>query len=127
MTRYQELWLEAFIHTQIIEVSVGLLFIYILGIRGVLSQSIDWKRDPLVLFIASGLTHPPLWFILPNLCKQWGFTYSQYLWLGEGLVTLFEGLWYTWALRGVKRRVWLGLALSVSLNYISYSIGAWMR
>ena len=123
MTPYQWLWLAAFTKTQLIEVAVGLLLLVTLNARGRLSSPFVWGRDALVLFLASAITHPPLWFILPRLCKQWGLSYEAYVALGEALVVLMEGLWYQASLRPLEGRIGRALLLSVALNTMSYAVG----
>ena len=127
LTPYESLWLSAFIKTQLIEVSLGLLLLFTLSTRGRLSTPLSLPRDLLVLFIASSITHPPLWFVLPTLCRQWGVSYEGYVAIGEGLVVLCEGLWYRATLRPLGGRASLSLLLSLALNTVSASIGLIFR
>jgi len=123
MTPYQWLWLSAFVKTQLIEVSIGLLLLVTLSSRGRLSPPFVFTRDLLVLFLASAITHPPLWFVLPKLCKQWGLNYEAYVTIGESLVVLIEAIWYRATLQPLAGRLGLALLLSAALNAASYLVG----
>lgn len=103
--------------------SLGLLLLYLLNARERLSSRFIFTRDLVVLLLASSITHPPLWFVLPKLCRQWGVSYEGYVAIGEGLVVLAEALWYRATLRPLGGRVTLALLLSLALNTVSASIG----
>ena len=94
MSAYELLWLTAFIKTQVIEVSLGLSTLYMLQVRSSSTSRFPTRYLFITLFMASALTHPPLWFVLPSLRKAWGLSYQDYVLYGEIAVCLIEGLWY---------------------------------
>jgi len=122
MTPYARLWLSAFLITQLIEVSLGWLVLWRLNRHRPDPMPLTPLRLTLVLFMASALTHPPLWFVLVKL-RRWGFSYEQYVLIGELFAWLTEALWYKLTLRPLKRRLSLALLLSLALNSASYLIG----
>ena len=125
MTAYQELWLAAFIKTQVIEVSVGWLTLSWLCRQTKLGSK-STLRNLSILTIASTLTHPPLWFVLPPLCRRWGFSYQYYLLIGESSVFLIEAIWYWFALLPLQRSLTKALLLSLLLNSMSYFVGIYL-
>jgi len=96
----------------------------------VLQAEIDWsKRMSLVTtswnfkiivaaFLASLLTLPYLWFVLPPFVDA-----RYYLWIGEGLVGLTEAVLYT-LLLGI--RIDKTLLISLSANAASYFLGRFL-
>ena len=125
MTAYQELWLAAFIKTQVIEVSIGWLTLSWLC-RQTKPGSTSTLGNLSILTVASTLTHPPLWFVLPPLCRRWGFSYQDYLLIGESSVFLIEAIWYWFALLPLQRSLTKALLLSLLLNSMSYFVGIYL-
>lgn len=126
-----ELWLVAFLKTQLIEVLLGLSVLWVLSrsraphsSRGVTPHHSLSQRS-LILFSASAITHPPLWFILPSTLSVLGIKgYLAYVVIGEVMVTLVEATWYRSALFSSSVRPWLsGLGLSIGLNGVSACYG----
>jgi len=126
MSHYEQLWLLAFIKTQVVEVSLGLLTLYVIHTRRPTASSFHVFKLSLIILIASALTHPPLWFIFPSLRKSWGFSYQQYVLFGEIFVCLVEGVWYSFALQPLKRRLYLAMLFSLYLNSASYLLGRYV-
>jgi len=124
MSPYAERWLEAFLLTQLIEISVGLALLKLLSDR---SHPPELQRRPrlelLSLFAASAITHPPLWFALPELCRALKVSYMGYLALGESLVVLIEALWYLLTLPQLRGRPELALCFAALLNLVSWGLG----
>jgi len=131
LSPYTALWLSALGKTLLIEVGAGALLLSLLSRRAHTGFSFKPARDLWVLLTATLLTHPPLWFVWPALCRQWRFSYMGYLLTGEALVTLVEALWYAALLSSLKAhfkghlkgRLLGALALSTALNTLSYTLG----
>jgi hypothetical protein len=131
LSPYAALWLSALGKTLLIEVGAGALLLSLLGKRAHTGLSFKPPRDLWVLTTATLITHPPLWFIWPSLCRQWRLSYMGYLLTGEALVTLIEALWYASLLTplkahfegNLKGRHLGALALSTALNTLSYTLG----
>ena len=130
MSSYQQLWFTAFIKTQIIEVSVGLLTYVMLGLL-----SKQFKKDyslltctyiGFVFFTATTFTHPLLWFVLPIYIQHCGLSYTHYVLLGELLVWFSEALWYYMVIDQLQRRFILALLLSLLLNGASYCLDPYL-
>ena len=125
MSPYAERWLQAFLITQLIEISVGLALLKLLSDRFNPTESRRWPRlELLSLFAASAITHPPLWFALPGVCRALKMSYMGYLALGESLVVLIEALWYLLTLAQVRGRPELALCLAALLNLASWGLGS---
>lgn len=126
MNAYTERWLMAFGKTQVIEVGLGLVILTLLARR--LDRTLPrLSLLALLLFAASAMTHPPLWFVLPKLRKSWGWSYQEYVTFGELGVWVIEGLWYGLTLKLVRARLFFGLCLSLTLNSASYWLGSYLR
>ncbi len=130
MSPYQQLWFTAFIKTQIIEVSIGLLAYVTLSLL-----SKQFKKNyffltctymGFVFFTATTLTHPLLWFVLPMYIQHWGLSYTHYVLLGELLVWFSEALWYYIVIDKLQRRFILALLLSLLLNSASYFLDPYL-
>ncbi|MBY0405578.1 MAG: hypothetical protein K2X66_16870 [Cyanobacteria bacterium] len=72
-----------------------------------------------VTALATTLTHPLLWFVLPDLLS--GLDYTQYLVLGELGVILVEGVVLYKGLKGLSFPT--ALVISAVMNAGSYLIG----
>ena len=77
-------WITAFLLTQLIEISVGLLI---------------WREIPRVkairyIFIASSITHPIVWFVFPKFADEYGWSYSLLLLIAETYAYVIEYGWY---------------------------------
>ena len=121
MNDYTTLWLHAFINTQLIEVSVGLMTLCSLNRRHE-TVKLSLPRLAITLFMANVLTHPAQWFIFIKL-RRLGFSYEQYVIISELFAWLTEALWYFFMLTPLKRRVSLALLFSLAINSSSYLIG----
>ena len=121
MTGYEKAWLEAFIFTQLIEVVVGLIWLKVIIHQHVLS----WFQTILVIFSATTITHPPLWFLLPKLMSYFKLSYLSYLIIGEVLVILCETWWYRWTcFQKQSVHAWgEALKLSLTVNCTSWWLG----
>lgn len=95
-------WFLAFVVTQVVEVPI-------------------WMRAfggrPWIAFAASALTHPIVWFVLPQL----GLSHWIYVGVAEGYAVIVEAVWA--GRFGVKRP----LAWSVLANGLSFGIGMLLR
>ena len=110
-------WETAFILTQVAEISVALL----------LYQSKIFKsyeKNPLhrgkligLVFCASTITHPILWFVLYPWSLELELPYNSFLLIGEGYVWLVEGLLYK------VGKLPFPFLLSLMLNASSYILG----
>ena len=139
------LWLDAFIKTQIIEISFGLIvcigyiFWYSSRIKTPYSRltlaikefknlytHLKFIYMVLVFLTATSITHPFLWFILPKYIQVWELNYHSYVLIGELIVWLVEALWYYLVIEVIQKRYVLALALSLLLNSASYLIGTYL-
>ena len=140
-TVYDTMWLNAFIKTQIIELGFGLIICsgYILwqpspliGFRfhlTTMSQKISFLKllhITLIFFIATSITHPILWYVLPHYIYMWGLSSHAYILIGELFVWLTEALWYYLVIESIQKRYSLALCLSLILNAASYFIGVYL-
>ena len=120
-------WLIAFGLTIIIEVTFGLLIRLVCHnyLKLNLFDSLTYSFTCFLL--ASVVTHPILWFILPHLSLYLGFNSLDYLIFGEGFVFIYEALWYRHRLPRLLSYSRFGpLGLSMILNTMSWSLGAWL-
>ena len=126
MKPYDQAWLNAFVHTQLIEISLGLVLVA--GIFRFSQQTgkMSWMKTGLIIFTASTITHLPLWYILPKLCRKWGLNYREYLIIGETLVTLVEGIWYGLTLPPIRQQFFKAIFFSIILNATSALIGMYL-
>ena len=123
MSHYEYIWLIAFLKTQVVEVSLGLSILYFLHTHCSETSPFSFLRVFSVLFMASAITHPPLWFVFPTLRKWAGLSYWQYVWFGELFVFLVEGTWYFIMLSTLKNRFFVAILFSLLLNGASYLVG----
>lgn len=77
-------WSQAFLLTQLIEISVGLLI---------------WRGIPrymvvLYVFLASSFTHPIVWFVIPKFAEKYAWSYLVFLLFAEAYAYLVEFGWY---------------------------------
>ena len=125
MNHYEQLWLIAFVKTQLIEVTTGILGLLIYS-RYKRKKYSDIHKYSAVIFIASAMTHPLLWFVFPKWRRQLGLSYKEYVLYGEMLVFVIEGLWYMIALKPVQNRLVYALTFSLLLNSFSYLAGVYL-
>ena len=126
VNRYEIEWAIAFLKTEMIEVTLGIIVLGLYAWR--MSIGIRQAYAPqtvLTLIMASAITHPPLWFILPHVLDSLEVrSYLSYLIVGETLVTLVEMWWYREMLITLLRRSWLrSLLFSLTLNGVSALYG----
>lgn len=100
-------WPIAFLLTQLIEITVGTLI---------------WKDYPkkkacLYIFLASCLTHPIVWFVMPVFADRFGWSYPLFLFFAELYAYGVEYLWYRYL--KAKRP----LLLSCIVNTASFLTG----
>ena len=112
-------WRTAFLITQLIELSVGFLLrnSKIASLRRESRSSKSTTSFLLLVFTASTITHPILWFILYPWSKDLQLTYGMFIILGEGYVWFVEGLLYK------VGKVPFPFVLSLLLNTASYVLG----
>ena len=77
-------WPIAFLLTQVIEIAIALAI---------------WKDAPrrkviFLVFLASAITHPIVWFVLPDLAREHQWNYITYVAVAEGYAYGVEILWY---------------------------------
>ena len=122
MTPYVSLWLRAFLMTQVVEVSVGWLLLWLISRVRRDAVSFSPVFITFALLMASALTHPPLWFVLVRL-RRVGLSYEQYVVVGELFVWVCEALWYVFVLAPLRGRLFWALWFSLVLNGVSYWVG----
>ena len=115
MLSYENQFLLALASTLAIEVPVVLLVAHLLPLNGIRPRKF---LIPAVL--ASTLTLPYLWFVLPAYTHDGGI----YIVVGELLVTLIEALIYKSLLSLSYQQVFL---LSFIANLASFSFGIFFR
>jgi len=106
-------WSVAFILTLLIELIFG-RFVW---------REVEWKRFAVVVLVASTLTHPVVWFVLPSLAEACGWSYSLYVLLAELYAYTLEVIWY-WTM-GVPRPYLLSLVAngaSCATGWAIYSV-----
>lgn len=102
-------WIMAFTLTQVIEITAGLLFWK--------DREVSVFRKIGILFGASLITHPMVWFIFPQIREEGGYSYGEYLLMAESYAYSVEALYY-YAFR-IKHPIWL----SVIANSCSFLTG----
>lgn len=102
-------WIMAFSLTQVLEITVGMLVWR--------DKEVSPFRKIRIVFCASLLTHPMVWFIFPQIRDEGGFSYGQYILMAESYAYGVEALYY-YALR-VQRPI----VLSVLTNSCSFLTG----
>jgi hypothetical protein len=102
-------WVSAFLITEVIEVTLGMMILSsYCGSCDAAPHS--RQRAPMShlfnlrvwssLCLASAITHPPFWFVLPVLLKGLGVTsFLAYVVIGETLVIVVEAWWYQQTLK----------------------------
>ena len=117
---YESLFLFAVFWTVVLEVPV-VLILWKLVFR---KNDPSWLRVVIVAALASALTLPYFWFILPPYVDA-----SLYIWWGEGLVFVAEALIY-WVFLCEKLSWPEGLLRSLVLsgvaNAVSYVFGIYL-
>ena len=123
---WEKAWAQAFLKTQLIEVILGTLILIVITRKGSITRGqFSVKHQILILIIASAITHPPLWFVLPHFFDlSMTQSYMTYLILGEVLVILVEAWWYRETLISPLKMRWLNaFAFSCTLNGVSALYG----
>ena len=105
-------WIMAFSLTQVIEVTVGLLFWT--------DTKVSMLRKISILFGASLITHPMVWFIFPQIRDEGGFSYGEYLLMVESYAYGVEALYY------YAFRIHRPILLSVITNSCSFLTGVFL-
>ena len=98
----QVTWFQAFALTQAIEILTGLM----------INKKESKGRLSLLIFTATSLTHPILWFVIHRLCLEYELSYLQFLILGESYVVLIESMLY-WIFK-IDRPIRFALILNAS-------------
>ena len=123
-----EAWAHAFLFTQAVEVPV-----YVLAMRH--AQRAGWSERPrrlgyqvLLAFAASAITHPMVWYLIPNVVDPYR-AYYEYVLIAETFAVVVEAFWFyschvAWLGRSF---VWalLANALSAGLGEASRSLFRW--
>ncbi|MDB4944525.1 MAG: uncharacterized protein JWP97_4059 [Labilithrix sp.] len=104
-------WLAAFAVTQLVEMPT-----YMRAQRGA-RTSVGRRLG--VSFLASAMTHPVVWFVVPALWR--GHSYLAMVLFAEAFAVLAEALWLSRC--GVAR----ALAWSVAANAASVAVGLTLR
>ena len=102
-------WIMAFTLTQVLEIIAGSLIWR--------EKTVSWFRKVCIIFGASLITHPMVWFVFPSIRHDAGLSYGEYLFMAESYAYSVEALYY-YVLR-VKRPV----LLSVVANTCSFLTG----
>ncbi|MFO0686010.1 MAG: hypothetical protein U0234_28375 [Sandaracinus sp.] len=100
-------WLWAFVFTQLVETGI-----YVQALPGRPTR----ERFAIALG-ASGITHPIVWFVIPDIGNALGLSWWPTVAIAETFAVVVEGLWL--AAFGVRR----GLAWSLFANGVSFSLG----
>lgn len=98
----------AFFLTQFIEISAGLLF---------WRDGFSKQKIVLFVFLASAMTHPVVWFVIPKFAHEYGWSYPMLLLVAESYAYGVEYGWYRYL--GAKKP----FLLSCVLNSCSFLIG----
>lgn len=123
-----EAWRDAFLFTQLVEVPV-----YVLAMRHALRTG--WLERPrtlpfqaLLAFGASAITHPMVWYLIPNVASPYR-SYTAYLITAETFAVVVEAFYFysfhaAWLGRAF---VWslLANALSAGLGELSRALFRW--
>lgn len=111
---YETQFLIALLGTEIIEIPVVLIFIrYVFRIKKIKSSQIM-----IVAFLATLVTLPYLWFVLPSYVDE-----TYYIYMGEFLVFVFESLIYCYLLR---TKLSTSFVISFVANFASYLVGPYI-
>jgi hypothetical protein len=82
----------------------------------------SWRRSVAVGLLASGITHPLLWFVWPRVVPLWSD--QAYLASGEALVFLVEAaLIWLLVFRGKRRGIESAALASLATNAASCAAG----
>jgi len=76
----------AFLLTQVIEISAASLVWR--------DPKVKWFRKACIVFGASLITHPMVWFVFPKIRSAGGFSYEEYLLMAESYAYGVEILYY---------------------------------
>ena len=106
-------WIVAFTLTQMIEITVGLLLWR--------DQKVSLIRKIGILFGASLLTHPLVWFVFPDMSAEWGLSYTEYLLMAETYAYGLEAFYY------FSLRVSRPIMLSTVTNSFSFLTGVFVH
>jgi len=93
----------------VIEISVGMIFWR--------DTAISSLRKISIVFGASLITHPMVWFVFPQIRDEGGFSYGEYLLMAESYAYGVEALYY------YAFRVQHPILLSVIANTCSFLTG----
>lgn len=119
----EALWLKAFLKTELIELLSGLIILFWISARDSSITRPMITRDSFIILTATGVTHPPLWFIIPGICHRWGLGELGYVMIGESIVVAIEALFY-WQTLAPLGKMWSrSLSFSLTLNTLSYGLG----
>ena len=111
---YELAFLQALLITVLLECFIAALLKKFFGRRLLLKDS--YPRFLIIVALASVLTLPYAWFVLPAFIKT-GITYIL---VAEISVTIIEALFYWFSLRTSLKSA---LILSVTANFFSWFIG----
>lgn len=124
MTPYPiEAWLSAFVFTQLVEVPV-----YVLAMRH--AQRAGWSERPreihhqiLLAFGASAITHPMVWYLIPNVADPRA-SYALYVATAEAFAVVVEAFYFRSCHVAWLRRAFVW---SVLANALSAGLGSATR
>ena len=77
-------WPIAFLLTQLTEITIGLF----------LWKEISKRKAALYIFCASAITHPIVWFVIPQIADEQQWSYHTYVLVAETYAYGVEILWY---------------------------------
>jgi len=111
------IYLPALLLTLLIEIPIVLLVLY---------RRCGVNRALLAGLLASGITHPALWFLWPFVVPL--ENYELFVATGEALVVVVEAVViHAVALRFTPRYLPLALGTSLLANLASYGAGLWIQ
>jgi len=111
---YEIAFLQALILTVILEVIASAALKYFFGRRLSLTES--YSRFIIIVALASIITLPYIWFILPAFVENG----INYIVISELTVVIVEAVWYKFSL---QTSIKTAIILSIIANSFSYLIG----
>jgi hypothetical protein len=104
-------WLKAFVFTQLIEVPIYRR-----------AMNVSYAQA----FLASAITHPVVWFVMPRLLGDTGTNYIIMVVVAELFAWSVEGAYFQHVLRSPRGYLWSLVANGASLGLgllVRYTIG----
>ncbi len=116
-------WRDAFLFTQIAEIPIYVLAMRHAIAKGIAERPRPWHLQLLAAFGASAITHPVVWFVIPELAASFADpsrAYIEYVIRAETFAVVVEAFYFH-LIAGVRMR--RALVWSLLANGISASAG----